>query len=431
MSVNMLDIMFRFTSLLVFLSSALFSYAQYAWSWTELDTMPFRTSNNAVCEATVNGQEYVYSFGGIDGTKTSNGIHQRSFAYDVSGNAWTEVSPLPDSLGKIAMGASFVNEKIYIIGGYHVLANGAEVSSNRVHIFNPLSQNFEADGASVPLAIDDHVQCVYKDSLIFVVTGWSNSANVTNVQIYNPALNEWTNGTPVPNTSFFKSFGASGTIVGDTIYYYGVQPFTARRYLRKGYIDPTDPTTITWLYDGESPGDASYRAACSSAGASVFWVGGASIAYNFDGLAYTNSAGVEPSARILHYTISEQQYYDEVAEPFGIMDLRGIAKLTNGRWIIAGGMDSNQVVSNRTFLLVNSVLGATSHAAFSGIVVRDFDSFIQISLPEVVECSLTDLKGKHFGKWQNEKNIVLLKHDFVSGIYLFVSEFGVLRIPIL
>ena len=65
---------------LVFISNV--SLAQ--WQWTELDTMPFRTANNAVCEAIVGGNEYVYSFGGIDTSKIYSGIHQKSFKYTVA-----------------------------------------------------------------------------------------------------------------------------------------------------------------------------------------------------------------------------------------------------------------------------------------------------------------------------------------------------------
>ena len=57
--------MWKLTSLIAILVSFSF-HAQFNWTWTELDTMPFRTANNAVCEAIVNGEEFVYSFGGMD-----------------------------------------------------------------------------------------------------------------------------------------------------------------------------------------------------------------------------------------------------------------------------------------------------------------------------------------------------------------------------
>jgi hypothetical protein len=83
--------MWKLTSLIAVLIS-FSSLAQFNWTWTELDTMPFRTANNAVCEAIVNGEEFVYSFGGIDTTKVFTGIHQRSFKYEVATDTWTEIA---------------------------------------------------------------------------------------------------------------------------------------------------------------------------------------------------------------------------------------------------------------------------------------------------------------------------------------------------
>ena len=77
--------MWRLVSLL-FITIVFGSFGQYNWTWTEMQQMPFRTSNNAVCEASVGGNEFVYSFGGIDTSKAYSGIHQRAFKYDVTSN---------------------------------------------------------------------------------------------------------------------------------------------------------------------------------------------------------------------------------------------------------------------------------------------------------------------------------------------------------
>ena len=425
--------MWKLTSLIALLIS-FSSSAQFNWTWTELDTMPFRTANNAVCEAIVNGEEFVYSFGGIDQTKTLTGIHQRSFKYSVTLNSWTEIAPLPDTLGKIAKGASFVNEKIYILGGYHVLPNGSELSSDRVHIYNPASDTYETDGAPIPLAIDDHVQAVYKDSLIFVVTGWSNTANRPEVQIYDTYLNQWQAGTSVPNDNFFKAFGASGTIIGDTLYYHGGVSgsfsFVARTYLRKGYINPNDPTDITWVQMADAPGDAGYRAACSSAGNTLFWIGGASTAYNYDGIAYNGSGGVDPSARVLHFSLHDYQYNDETSEPFGVMDLRGIAKLSNNRWIICGGMDTNQVVSNRTFLLENPSVFIDEIIAINGFEVRYFPDEIVIGSVFTSAAKLISMNGNIVHEWRKDENVKIIRSQFETGIYLFEQKGNTIRIRI-
>ncbi|MEN8793773.1 MAG: hypothetical protein ABF294_04895, partial [Flavobacteriales bacterium] len=182
---------------------------------------PMKTSNNAVSGGLLNGIPHVYSFGGIDTTKSFSGIHLKSFRYNTQTQIWDTIPDLPDTRGKVAAGASTIDSIIYIIGGYYVFQNGSEISSDDIHRFNINTNSYLSDGATIPVSTDDHVQAVWNDSLIYVITGWSNSGNITNVQIYNPKTDTWSTGNPVPNNNRFKSFGASGTIVGNTIYYYG------------------------------------------------------------------------------------------------------------------------------------------------------------------------------------------------------------------
>lgn len=406
-------------SVFVFLFSVS-AFSQYSWNWSELDTMPFRTSNNAVCEAVVNGEEYVYSFGGIDVSKSYQGIHQRSFKYSVSTDTWSEIQPLPDTLGKIAAAASFVNGKIYIVGGYHVFSNGNEISSDRVHIYDPATDSYESDGSPLPVPIDDHVQCVYKDSLIFVVTGWSNTTNRPEVQIYDTYNDTWTLGTSTPNTGYFKVFGASGYIIGDTLYYHGGTTagfsFTAQSFMRKGFIDPSDPTNITWELMEDAPGASGYRAACSGNGNTLFWVGGSPTAYNYDGIAYDGSGGVDPSARILHFNNFTYGHTDNTSEPFGVMDLRGIAKFSNNRFIICGGMDTNQVVSNRTYLLENNLL-ETKQFTDQNIKVFDGLNEVRISFEYLNDWEVVDLNGRLICSGCSN-TILLEKEKYPSGMYI-------------
>ena len=408
------------------------AHAQYNWTWTALDTMPFRTSNNAVCEAYVNGNEFVYSFGGIDQSKSAAGIHQRSFKYSVGLNDWTEIDPLPDTLGKIAAAASYVKGKIYIIGGYHVLPNQSEISSNKVHVYNPNLDAFEADAANLPLAIDDHVQAVWRDSLIYVITGWSNTTNKPNVQIFNPFTNTWVSGTSTPNTGQYKAFGASGYILGDTIYYHGGVTsgfnFLAQSFVRKGVINAQNPTEILWEMQLDAPGAKGYRSAASGTGTTVFWVGGAGNGYNFDGIAYDGSGGVEPSARILHYNNWSTNYIDNTTEPYGVMDLRGIAKLSNDKWIICGGMDSSQVVSNRTFLLENSTLSTPS---VNEETTFGFDRsgevfFVRSNKHSVAQ--LYTMDGKVVKEFSSSNEFTIDLSIYANTVYLFRQGNSVLKL---
>ena len=413
----------------VVLFIALSSFGQ-TWQWTRMADLPFATSNNALCEAVVNGNEYVYSFGGIDTSKIYSGIHQRSFKYDVTLDSWAEIDSLPDATGKIAAGASFVKDKIYIIGGYHVLASSTEISSNKVHVYNPVTDAFEADAASIPVPIDDHIQCVYKDSLIFIVTGWSNTGNVPNVQIFDPSLNQWQVGTSTAPNYLYTSFGASGTIIGDTLYYHGGaagNSFSARKYMRKGYIDPTDPTNITWTLMNDAPGLEGYRSACSSINDHAFWVGGSSVSYNYNGIAYNGSGGVDPSARILSFDNMSYTYNDASMQEYGVMDLRGIAKFSNYNWFIAGGMDSAQVVTPRTFRISLLNVGV-EELSQSSISVVYLDQLVEISTLKNEKAQLFDLAGRMIVEFEENKLFKIQRENFQSGIYIFVQNERSIRI---
>jgi N-acetylneuraminic acid mutarotase len=213
--------MYNRYTLLISLIFCLFFEKTNAQTWriTEEIMMPEAVTNAAITEGVVGDSACVYVFGGLDSTKLYSGIHQRAYRYNTVSKKWLRLPDLPDTLGKIAAGASFLKGKIYHVGGYHVYANSDEKSSNRLHRFDCQLNTYINDGKTVPVPIDDHVQAVWRDSLIYVITGWSNVSNVANVQIYNPTTDSWLVGTPSPNTNTFKSFGASGVVFKDTIFY--------------------------------------------------------------------------------------------------------------------------------------------------------------------------------------------------------------------
>lgn len=331
------------------------SFAQLGWTWTALPNMPHRIANNAVVEGSVNGTPYVYSFCGIDSTKSPAGINLNAYRYNFSTQLWEQIPDVPDTMGKIAAGASVVNNIIYVMGGYHVTGSFNEFSSDRVHRYDPETNSWMSDGAPIPVATDDHIQAVWRDSLIFVVTGWSNTANIPDVQIYDPANDSWQVGTPVPNNNNYKSFGASGVIIGDTIYYNGGAAmgfnFPGRRHLRRGIINPADPTQITWDMLTDNPGNAGYRMAATNYNNHIFWIGGSPTTYNFDGIAYNGSGGVDPMARILAFDTETHTWNEGTGQPQQQMDLRGAAKMSANTYVICGGMEISQQVSKRTWLL--------------------------------------------------------------------------------
>jgi hypothetical protein len=334
--------------------SLIISQAQ-VWDVTEIGQLPTAVANNAVTEGFVGSTPYLYSFGGIDATKTHGGIHLHSYRINTLTGLAETLADLPDTLGKVAAGASRINDTIYIIGGYHVFSNGNEVSSNKVHRFNVNTNSFIADGASIPTPIDDHVQAIWRDSLIYVITGWSNTTNVPKVQIYNPYTNLWAAGTSTTNSNNYKSFGASGTIIGDTIYYFGGASlgfnFPSQNQLRKGYINPNDPTDITWNYQVLDTQIKGYRMACTNIGNQIHWIGGSDVTYNYDGIAYNNSGGVNPNNRDLYLDTDKNLFWATNYTQDYPMDLRGIASVNDSLKYIAGGMLSNQIVTDKVYEL--------------------------------------------------------------------------------
>jgi N-acetylneuraminic acid mutarotase len=322
------------------------------WHITQLKTLPEPITNNAVAEGFIKGKPYTFTFGGLDSTKLYSGIHKRNYKLDISNNTWQQIADLPDSLGKIASAASRIKNIIYILGGYHVFDDHSEKSSNKVHRYDILKNQFLEDGASIPVPIDDHVQAVWRDSLIYVITGWSDKENVPNVQIYNPEINSWSIGNSVPDNHIYKSFGASGTIIGDTIFYFGGasmgKHYPIQNSLRKGIINKNNPTQIIWSHQVLDSTIVGYRMAATQINNIPHWIGGSTSTYNYNAIAYDGSGGVNPSNRDLY--LSNNKLSSRILKNLP-MDLRGIGEINDSTKIIIGGIEKNQKVSTKVYLL--------------------------------------------------------------------------------
>lgn len=395
-----------------------------------------KITNNAVTEAWVNGVPYVYSFAGIDSTKLYSGIGLWSFRYNTVSDAWDSVPPLPDTLGKIAASANRVKDLIYIIGGYHVFSNHSELSSDKVHIYDPASNSYLADGASIPVPIDDQVQAVWRDSLIYVITGWSQIRNVPNVQIYNPALNVWVVGTSIPNLDSYRSFGSSGIIVGDTIFYFGgassnsTRNFPIQNGLRMGIIDPINPDQIVWsdtILDSNLVG---YRMACTQLNGNIHWIGGANRTYNFDGIAYSNGTGVAPNNRNLYLNPKTLRWDTDSAIGLDFpMDIRGIAEVSSSTRYLAGGMELNQQVTNRTLkleFLKNSFAIEQQEVANFYISPNPVFEVVRIFFEDqnkIMDLVLFDIKGNRIKIFKKTRNGEKISLDFLEpGSYVLKDE---------
>lgn len=423
----------KHTSLL-FVICCLFVTGQAQVTISEIGNLPEKVSNNAVCEGFIQDTTFVYSFGGIDTSKIYSGIHLRSFRYNTITGKAIQIPSLPDTLGKIAAGASRIGDIIYIAGGYHVFADESELTSNTLHRYDILNNVFLEDGANIPVATDDHVQAVWRDSLMYLITGWNNVANIPNVQIYDPGSDSWTAGIATPNNHFFKSFGASGTIVGDTIFYFGGAAsnfgFDIQPYVRKGVINPANPMQISWSVSTPDPDIVGYRMASVFAEDSLYWIGGSATTYNFDGIAYNGTGGVPLTNRILSSALGQvnwiEQFKDEIP-----MDLRGIAHATEQIKYLAGGMLNNQQVTNKVYKLTFGEVGNTSlepdverQVFLSPNPLQDVLR-VDNRLPSI-ELQVSSITGQTILQQQLPKGVhTISTEDWLPGIYvLSIQEEG-------
>ncbi len=320
-------------------------------AWTLVAPLPVPVANNAVASLRLLNGTRLFSFLGLDSTKTGAGITRRAFSYDSGSGEWREIRAAPGPAGRLAAAAAGLEGRVYLFGGYTVDAEGGEVSTPDLDIYDPSSDTY-SKGRPFPLPVDDAVLGVWRDSLIFIVSGWSQRDNVADVQIYDPAADAWQAATSIPGPPVF---GHAGAIVGDAFVYCDgvrVDPERSPRFVMaqacyRGDIDPASPSRIGWRELARHPGPARYRMAAGvlpGAGLVVF-AGGTDNPYNFDGIGYDGVAS-EASASAFAYDLRQDAWIELADLSVPTMDHRALVGAGDTLYLI-GGMTDAQRVTNR------------------------------------------------------------------------------------
>lgn len=334
-----------------------------AGHWIAGPSLPRPLTNNAVAALNFEGHAYLFSFLGLNSTKLYSGIVREGYQLDLATGEWNGVAPVPGSEGRIAATAQGLGGLVYLFGGYTVDARGEEVSLPNVDIYDPATDNWTV-GAPMPVPVDDAVSGVWRDSLIYLVSGWSQNDNVSNVQFYDPTADRWVQATPIPGPPVF---GHAGAIVDDAIIYCdGVvvnraerPPFRLTDRCYRGEINRADPTTIHWTAIPPHPGPAKYRAAAGAmddAGLVVF-AGGSGNPYNFDGIGYDGELS-EPDHRTLAYDPRGSRWILGPAKPVPSMDHRGLVGVGGELWSIGGMFGGQRVTASVDRLDLRDVPGS-------------------------------------------------------------------------
>lgn len=322
----------------------------------KFEPLPAPISNNAVASVKSRGALMLYSLMGIGPKKTWNATTNSAYALDPETGKWAEARAVPGTIGRLAATAVGAREHIFLFGGYVVDAQGGETTLRDVNVYEPLTDRwFRAE--DMPVAVDDSVAGVYRDRYIYLVSGWSKTDAVRDVQLYDAQKNKWSSATPIPGTPVF---GHAGAIVGDTIVYIdGVHKNTVEgpKYVATdecwmGKIDHHDPAKIQWTKLPGHPGTARYRiaAGASEKDKKIYFSGGTDNPYNYNGIGY-NGTPAEPSAVTFAYDVKSGKW-ETLNEhtPQPTMDHRGLLVVPEGL-VIVGGMEKGQQVTSRVSVL--------------------------------------------------------------------------------
>lgn len=323
--------------------------------WEEVAELPFAVANNAVAAS----DNTVFTFLGIESGKDHKSVTHRAAMYTPSQNSWKEIEGLPDEIGRLASTAQTINDDIYIFGGYTVAEDGSEKSTPEVFKLSYRESTPYKVVSQMPIPVDDAVSLVYKNRYIYLISGWHDTDNVSNVQVYDTQENTWAEATPYLGSPVF---GHTGGIVGNTMMIVdGVkvvppQEEGQRRSFQiavetiRGEIDEDDHTKINWTQMDNHPDKPRYRAAAigiSTPRDMILFVGGSDNPYNYNGIGY-NGEPSEPIAEVIAYDIESESWIDLGKQMVPTMDHRNIAQVGEDFYII-GGMLENQEVSDRAF----------------------------------------------------------------------------------
>jgi N-acetylneuraminic acid mutarotase len=315
-----------------------------------ISDMPIAVSNNAVALVNSENGPELYCFNGLHAGKTWKDINNHGYVF--SNGQWQQLQMPAGSAPVLASTAVSIGSNVYMIGGYTVDAEGNEKSVAEIFVLDSKNRQWSV-ATTMPVPVDDTVALVYAQRYIYLISGWHDVDNVSDVQVYDTHDDNWFNATAYPAPAVF---GHAGGIIDNTMVICdGVKvvntdkgkDFVASAQCMQGSIDPANPSLIKWQDLPHHSGTAYYRmaAAGQSSENRIVFVGGSDNPYNYDGIGY-NEVPSEASATIYVYQLdshSWRQYSDVVAAN---MDHRALLNHEDSFYII-GGMEAEQQVSNK------------------------------------------------------------------------------------
>lgn len=307
--------------------------------------LPIAHSNNAVAIAESANGPTLYSFNGLRAGKSHEDVSQQAFACVIKTATCEQITDVPVSEGRLASSAVTLNNIIYLFGGYSVAEDGSEISTPEVFAYDPRKLIY-IRVADMPLPVDDAVLFTYQNRYIYLVSGWHDTGNVSDVQVFDTQSNSWANATDYPGAPVFgHSGGAVGQniIIADGVAVTGVvegkRQFGEVDEVWHGAISSDNHLDITWTKRPAHPYGSLYRmaAAGNDARNQILFAGGGDNPYNIDGVGYDGTPA-EPSDRVFAYDLDSDDWVEIGTLNTASMDHRGLLEHRN-RLYIVGGLD--------------------------------------------------------------------------------------------
>ena len=166
---------------------------------------PMPTPRDGLAIAVFKGK--IYCFGGRNVSKDYSISTNVNEVYDIETDSWETETPMPTA--RSGLQASEVDDKIYLIGG-RIESESSSISekSAQVEIYDPVIDTWTF-GSPIPTAVAGYASAVL-DGKIYVISGVAGCSTYTNlIQIYDPKKDEWSFGPPIPMSVTAAAAGAT------------------------------------------------------------------------------------------------------------------------------------------------------------------------------------------------------------------------------
>ena len=237
-------------------------------TWSYKASMPTPRLNFA----TAVYHDKVYCIGGSRGSSsdTIDNVTGVNEVYDPATDRWETKTPMPTPR-RIFTTAHVVDGKIYVIGQYLNSTTQKQVFSNLNEVYDPETDTWTTK-SPMPIATTEF-SGVFNNKIYFF-GGYSDRSNPPNIyhrtltQIYDPATDTWSSGTPPPKEIYTAAVGVTIGIMAPK-----------RMYVFGGKFNLVyDPELDSWTSGAAFPTGRGYFAVAVLDDV-IYIIGGISISY--------------------------------------------------------------------------------------------------------------------------------------------------------